>query len=121
MHWLYKALVATSLLVMGALHAGEADIVDLAIINLGNDQFRIDATVIHADTGWQHYANRWDVSSTEGAVLGSRKLLHPHESEQPFTRSLTLTIPPDVTEVVVRAHDLEHELGGATMTITVPH
>ncbi len=120
---LMAALSALSFTLLGtsAAVAGEADVVDLAISNLGDGSFQIDASVRHDDTGWEHYANRWDVLAPDGTELGSRELLHPHVDEQPFTRSLTLAIPADVTTVTVRAADLVHGLGGEEMTIDVPH
>ena len=42
-------------------------------------------TVQHADTGWDHYADAWEVLAPDGTVLGTRTLLHPHTDEQPFT------------------------------------
>ena len=50
-------------------------------------------------------------------------MLHPHEDEQPFTRSQSgITIPPDVTQVRVRAHDLVDGYGGREVVVdlTVP-
>jgi hypothetical protein len=45
-------------------------------------------------------------------------LLHPHEAEQPFTRSLSgVEIPEDVGEVEVRAHDNVHGQLGAAMRV----
>ena len=80
--------------------------------------WRFDVTVRHADEGWDHYADKWEVLTPEGEVLGERVLLHPHEHEQPFTRSLGgVTIPPGPHEVQVRAHDSVHGLGPA---VTVP-
>ena len=101
--------------------ADEADVVDVKIFKTGRDKFRIDATVKHADTGWDHYSNKFEVLDTEGNLLGTRVLHHPHVNEQPFTRSVTLEIPKSVTSVVVRAGDSVHELGGAEITIAVPH
>jgi hypothetical protein len=77
-------------------------------------------TVAHPDTGWEDYADGWDVLTPDGRVLkpdpGSpftRLLLHPHESEQPFTRSQSgIAIPPGVSQVRVRAHDLVDGYGG---------
>jgi len=100
--------------------AGEADVVDGNISALGNNRYRIDATVLHADDGWDHYADRWDVLDSEGNVLGSRVLVHPHDNEQPFTRSLTLTLPPGTTLIRLRANDSVHGLGGTTIELSVP-
>ena len=58
----------------------------------------------------------------DGTILGLRTLLHPHENEQPFTRSLSgVAIPPDIATVTVRAHDNVHGLGGAEMTVRLPN
>ncbi len=75
----------------------------------------------HGDTGWQHYADKWDVVAPDGAVLGTRVLLHPHETEQPFTRLLGgVNIPVEIGAVVLRAHDSEHGYGGREMTVELP-
>lgn len=80
--------------------------------------YRFDVTVRHADAGWEHYADRWQVLAPDGTVLGERVLLHPHDTEQPFTRSLDgVTIPRDIKKVTVRAHDGRHGWGGAELTI----
>ncbi len=48
----------------------------------------------------------------------TRLLLHPHVGEQPFTRSQSaLSIPPDITVVKVRAHDLVDGFGGREVTV----
>lgn len=102
-------------------YAGEADVVGVKIVKEGTGTYRFDVTVKHGDEGWNHYANRWDVVGPEGTVLGSRVLAHPHENEQPFTRSLQgVKIPEGVEQVTVRAHDSVHELGGAEMIVQVP-
>jgi len=101
--------------------AGEADIVNVTIESLGDGQFRISATVLHADSGWEHYANRWDVLDESGQVIGSRELAHPHVNEQPFTRSLSIRIPASVKSITVRANDSVHATGGEIFDIAVPH
>ena len=102
-------------------HAGEADVVGVKIVREGTGTYRFDVTVKHGDEGWKHYANRWDVVGPDGTVLGTRELAHPHETEQPFTRSLQgVKIPEGVDQVSVRAHDSVHETGGAEMTVQVP-
>jgi hypothetical protein len=48
----------------------------------------------------------------------TRLLLHPHENEQPFTRSQSgLVIPEEVSTVTVRAHDIVDGWGGQTITL----
>lgn len=114
------ALLVFGFLAAGKVAADVADIVDGKIVALGEGRYRIDATVEHADTGWDHYADRWDVLDENGNVLGVRELAHPHVDEQPFTRSLTLTIPEGVKKVILRANDSVHGLGGELFELAVP-
>jgi len=101
--------------------AGEADVVDVAIAATGEREYRFSVTVRHADEGWDHYADRWEVLTPSGEVLGVRELAHPHVTEQPFTRSLSgVRVPPDVGEVTVRARDSVHGYGGRLWTGTLP-
>ena len=116
-----KPLLAIVLLIMaGTVSAGEADVVDGKITALGDGRFRIDATVLHEDAGWDHYADRWDVLAADGRILGTRELAHPHENEQPFTRFLTLTLPEGISVVMLRANDSVHGLGGKILELAVP-
>lgn len=111
-----SVLALTSTLSM----AGEADVLEVRAERTG-DSWRFTVTVAHADAGWDHYADRWDVLAPDGSILGSRVLLHPHDSEQPFTRSLGgVAIPAGIDRVTIRAHDKIHGLGGRTVTITLP-
>lgn len=65
----------------------------------------VAVTILHPDTGWDHYVDGWEVLDAKGNRLGYRLLHHPHVEEQPFTRSLNALILPDGTqEVFVRAH-----------------
>ena len=106
---------------MAAATAGEADVVGVEIRAEGPGLWRFDVAVRHDDEGWDHYADRWDVVGPGGAVLGTRVLLHPHETEQPFTRSLSgVAVPDGVAEVTVRAHDKVHGYGGREMTVRLP-
>lgn len=78
-------------------------------------------TLKHKDTGWEHYANRWEVRSPDGKVLGVRTLFHPHVNEQPFTRSLAnVRIPAGVTEVDVVAFDSVHGEGKQPYRVQLP-
>ena len=101
--------------------AGEADVVDAKISKSGTGTYTISATLKHGDTGWDHYADGWDVLAPDGTVLGTRKLLHPHVDEQPFTRSLSGVAIPDGTEfVTIRARDSVHGGGGAEFRLDLP-
>jgi len=106
---------------VSAAAAGKADVVAVKAERTGARVYRFDVTVRHADKGWDHYADRWEVLAPDGTVLGSRTLFHPHVDEQPFTRSLDgVEIPAGISEVTVRAHDKVHGLGGRTVTVTLP-
>jgi hypothetical protein len=83
--------------------------------------FSYDVTVVHADSGWDHYANKWDVLTSDGTIVASRELLHPHENEQPFTRSLhDVKLPAGTKDVDVRAYDSVHGYGGQTVRVRIP-
>ena len=98
--------------------AGKADIVEVVASQAGDGTWRFDVTVAHADEGWDHYADLWEVVAPDGTVLGQRVLAHPHVDEQPFTRSQSgIVIPDDLEEVTVRAHDSVHGWGGVEMTL----
>lgn len=114
------ALACATNMLASAAWAGEADVIAATATQDIRGTWTVSATILHADTGWEHYADRFDVLDGEGNLLGSRTLFHPHVDEQPFTRSLNaLAIPDEVTTITVRAHDSVHELGGATVEITL--
>lgn len=97
-----------------------AHVVDVTIEQNG-DAFTVATTVASGDTGWDKYADAWQVWDPDGAVLGERILTHPHETEQPFTRSLSnVVIPDDVDAVTVAARDLVLGFCGDTLTVEVP-
>lgn len=100
--------------------AGEADVVGVQVSSDGNN-FNFSVTVQHADEGWDHFANRWEVVGLDGQVYGTRVLAHPHVNEQPFTRSGNIVIPEGVKEVIVRANDSVHGLGGREVTVKLPN
>lgn len=101
--------------------ASEADVVAAeAHCNDARTVCRFTVTIRHADAGWDHYADRWDILAPDGKVLGERVLRHPHVNEQPFTRSMpAIRIPSGVTKVRIRAHDKIHGLGGAEIEVTL--
>jgi hypothetical protein len=114
-------IVIVLMLAAGGAQAGEADVVDVEVSRSGDGSWRFDVTVRHADTGWDHYADAFEVVAPDGTVLATRTLLHPHVDEQPFTRSLSgVAIPGGTAEITVRAHDKVDGYGGAEMTVTLP-
>ncbi len=67
--------------------------------------WRIEVSVRHEDTGWEHFIDYWIVETQTGQEIGRRKLLHPHIHEQPFTRSLSsLNVPDGLRKVYIRLH-----------------
>ncbi|OEJ67594.1 hypothetical protein [Magnetovibrio blakemorei] len=121
---IFKSFVPfmTALMILASLaHAGQADVMNVDVQISADGTYRFDVTVQHADTGWDHYADAFEIVSPKGDVLGTRVLLHPHETEQPFTRSLSgVNIPEDVKDVDVRAHDKVHGVGGKVVRVGLP-
>lgn len=102
----------------GLAQAGEADVVGAKARKAADGSYRFDVTLRHADEGWDHYADAWDVLAPDGTVLGTRVLYHPHVDEQPFTRSLSgVKVPAGVSRVTIRAHDKVHEYGGKDLVL----
>ncbi|MEL7430393.1 MAG: hypothetical protein AAFN43_10380 [Pseudomonadota bacterium] len=114
-------LVAATLMsaFLRPVSAGEADVIAVEVSGNG-PEYRFSVTVKHADTGWDHYADAWEVVGDDGTVYGKRVLAHPHVDEQPFTRSGTASIPAGIKQVVVRAHDSVHGHGGSTIRVDLP-
>ena len=119
MKQIVRLIACAALLVLPvAAVAGEADVLQVEASRSDDKTWRFSVTVAHADEGWDHYADAWDVVGPDGTVLGTRTLAHPHETEQPFTRSLGgVFIPADVHEVTIRARDSVHGYGGAEVTV----
>ncbi len=117
---IFAALIALPVLTTGGI-AGEADVVDAKITQSSAGSYGFDVSVRHADTGWKHYADRWEVLDPDRNILATRVLVHPHENEQPFTRSLSgVKIPVGIGSVILRAHDSVHAYGGKEITVEVP-
>jgi hypothetical protein len=104
----------------GLVSGGEVEIVNVKVSCSGSCTFSV--TLKHADEGWQHYANQWDVMTMDDKLLKSRVLFHPHVDEQPFTRSLSgVQIPAGVTRVKIRAKDLKHGYSSDEYTVDIPN
>lgn len=109
-----------ALLFAGPVAAGLPVVEAVKVVPLGGNNWRVDVTVSHEDSGWDHYANGWRVLDAEGKELGFRVLHHPHVQEQPFTRGLTLEIPETVDVIRVQAIDLVHGDGEISSEVQIP-
>jgi len=105
-----RGLALAALLAPGtAPLAGEVQVLGVELAQSNAGTWSASVTLEHGDTGWEHYADAWRLVGDDGRVLATRTLYHPHETEQPFTRSLSaIAIPPGVTRVFVEAHDTVH-------------
>ncbi len=109
------------LLIVSASFAGEADVIEVKMDKKSNNSFSFAVTVLHSDTGWKHFANKWEVIDETGIVLGTRILHHPHTEEQPFSRNLSgVIIPAHIKTLTIRAHDSVHKYGGKVVKIELP-
>ncbi len=105
--------------------SGNADVNFVKAVQSPDGTWAFAVTIQHPDTGWEDYADGWDVLTPDGIVLKpdpdsqfTRTLLHPHVNEQPFTRSQSgIEIPPGTTIVRVRAHDIVDGFGGREVIV----
>ena len=114
-----KYLITGLIFLSSSSHAGEVSILAVSVECSGSCTFSV--TLEHDDQGWNHYANQWDVVTLEGKLLKSRVLHHPHDNEQPFTRSLSgVRIPDGVDKVKIRARDSKHGYSGNETVVEIP-
>ncbi len=118
--FLNNLVLVTGLVASSTAYSGEVKIVDVKVSCSSSCLFSV--TLKHADEGWEHYVNQWDVMTMDGELLKSRVLLHPHVNEQPFTRSLSgVKIPAGTTRVKIRAKDLKHGYSSDEYTVDIPN
>jgi len=105
-----------------------ADVEFVRAVEHADGTWTFYVTVRHPDTGWDDYADGWDVVLSDGMGVVkpdasqpfTRVLFHPHENEQPFTRSQSgIVLPEWVSIVTVRAHDSVHGFGGREVTVVL--
>ncbi|MGA8241873.1 MAG: hypothetical protein WB818_14975 [Desulfobacterales bacterium] len=114
-------LTVAMMLIAGPLLAGEADVIDVTVVKTAPHVYAFTVTVRHDDSGWEHYADKWEVRDLNQNVLATRILYHPHVDEQPFTRSLSaVKIPTAVRAVNLRAHCSVHGYGGREYPVDLP-
>lgn len=99
--------------------ASEIEIVDVRATKSG-DSWHFDVTLLHNDTGWDHYADGWRVVGPDGDVYGTRILAHPHVNEQPFTRSLGgVAIPDGMSTVLIQVREKGHDWTPSLFEVTL--
>lgn len=92
------------LVLFGTAALADPPTIEAAKASRSGDGWRFDVTLLHPDTGWDHYADGWRVLTMDGEILGTRTLYHPHVNEQPFTRSLGgIDVPEGTTQVKIEA------------------
>ena len=110
-------LTTLSVVTLSAAQAGDVEILAAKFHSNTNNSWNVSVTLKHADSGWDHYADNWQVLDADGKILGDRVLYHPHVDEQPFTRSLSnVQIPADSKTITIRAHDKVHGWAKETLT-----
>lgn len=105
----------------------DADVTFVRAIRAEDGTWNFHVTIEHPDTGWEDYADGWNVVTPDGKILKknpedafTRTLLHPHIDEQPFTRSQAgLVVPEGVQTLTVKAHDLVHGFGGKEVVLNL--
>lgn len=101
--------------------AGKADVLKAVATGQASNTFRFDVTIRSQDIGWDYYCDRFEIVAPDGRVLGTRVLYHPHDTEQPFTRSLSdVEIDKSIKSVTVRAFIKPTNEGGDVVTVDLP-
>ncbi|WP_420415424.1 hypothetical protein [Roseibium sp.] len=120
-----SALIALTLIgtiaALSNARAGDVKIVKAEASQAADKTWRFEVTLLHDDTGWDHYADLWEVYAPDGTLLGKRVLAHPHVNEQPFTRSLSGVEVPDGThQVIIKARDSVHGVSPQEFELKLP-
>lgn len=121
-HMLLGAVAGAALFgTVSAAEAGPTSVLDASATANADGTYSFSATLAHKDEGWSHYADKWEVVTPAGKVIGTRTLYHPHVNEQPFTRNLArVEVPIGITEVIIRGYDNVHGAGDRTFTVKLP-
>ena len=54
-----------------ASFASDVEVLDASVAKTSNT-WQFDVTLRHDDSGWEHYANKWEIRSPEGELLATR-------------------------------------------------
>ena len=115
-----KYVIALALALTASTAAADQAKIEEASARKSGGAWSFSVTIRHNDTGWDHYADIWTVNTPDGKEIARRVLAHPHENEQPFTRSLSgVDITAGVNEVIIRAHDTVHGWADKTYKVSL--
>lgn len=115
------AILLLTMVAASLADAGEADVVDVKVRRSAPGVYDFDISVRSVDKGWDYFADAFEVLAPDGKLLGQRILLHPHETEQPFTRDLHgVRIPAGIAEIVVRARHKPKGYDGRSVKVRLP-
>ena len=90
-----------------------AQVRSVRLVHRGGGFWDVSVSVFHNDEGWSHYADSWQIlDGSSGELLGERILAQPHDTEQPFMRSLG--------GVRIRAKCNVHGFGGRELIVGLP-
>jgi len=95
----------TAFLCLSAFSLANEATVEEVKVSKHNKTYTFAVKILHEDSGWKHYVDAYEILDKNGNILGKRVLYHPHENEQPFTRSLQNVKIENIKTVYVRAHD----------------
>jgi len=102
------------------VYADSVQILDVKAHQQNDKSWTFAVTLKHKDTGWDHYANEWQVISPDNKILATRTLYHPHVDEQPFTRNTSgVKIPKGIDTVRIIAKDTVHGLSKTAMDVNL--
>lgn len=104
-----NVLLISLLASINTLFANEVQIIKVKANCSEQRVCSFNVTLKHKDTGWDHFANKWEIYTPNNKLIAKRTLHHPHVNEQPFTRSLSgVKIPKGLDKVIIKAHDSVH-------------
>jgi len=117
----YKLLVSIFLFMLSTFsQANEVEITNVVAHQKSDKTWTFAVTLKHGDTGWEHYANEWQVRTLDNEILATRTLFHPHVDEQPFTRNTSgVKIPASMEVVRIVARDKLHGLSPNVIQINL--
>ena len=82
--------------------------------------WRVDVTLEHPDSGWDHYADGWEVLDADGNRLGYRGCITRMSTSSPLpARSPISTCPTARAKIHIRAHCSVDGWGEETFRIDI--